>query len=87
MIRRKRPDSSPNFGEDLFFWSSPNFGEKTLQYSAKTFPFFGAHSISATELRNLHQSTFACQMRFVKAAKASPHAKFYNLSTDNTRIL
>ena len=36
-----------------FFWSSPNFGEKTLQFLAKTF-FFCLHSISATELRNLH---------------------------------
>ena len=68
MIRRKRPNSSPNFGE------------KPLQFPAKTF-FFGVHSISATELRNSHKSTFACQMRLVKAAKASPHAKFYNLST------
>ena len=71
MIRRKRPKSLPNFGE------------RPLQFPAKTF-FFGVHSISATELRNLQLSTFACQMRLVKAAKASPHAKFYNLSTGYT---
>ena len=71
MVRRKRL----NF--------SPNFGKKPLQFPAKTF-FFGVHLISATELRNLLYSTFACQMRLVKAAKASPHAKFYNLSTVNS---
>ena len=43
-------------------------------------PFFGVHSILVTELRNLHYSTLACQMCLVKAEKASPHAKFYNLS-------
>ena len=67
MIRRKRPNSSPNFGE------------KTLQFPAKTFFLVFFFSISATELHNLHYSTFACQMRLVKAAKASPHAKFKNL--------
>ena len=36
MIRQKRPNSSPNFGE------------KTLQVSVKTF-YFGVYSISATE--------------------------------------
>ena len=42
-------------GEDLFFfWPSPNFNEKALQFPAKTFYFFGVHSISATELRKLH---------------------------------
>ena len=41
MIRRKRPVYSPNFGE------------KTLQFPVKIF-FFGVHSFSATELRNLH---------------------------------
>ena len=41
MIRQKRPNSSPNFCE------------KPLLFSAKTF-FFGVHSISAAELRNLH---------------------------------
>ena len=34
-----------------------------------------------TKSRNLHLSTVACQMRLVRAAKASSHAKFYNLST------
>ena len=28
--------------------------------------------------------TFGTKMRLVKAAKASPHAKFYNLSTDGS---
>ena len=51
------------------------YWEKTLQFPAKTF-FFGVHSISATELRNLHKSTFACQMRLVKAAKASSMQNF-----------
>ena len=40
MIRRKRPNSSPYFGQKplqfpaktIFFWSLPNFGEKTLQF-------------------------------------------------------
>ena len=72
MIRRKRPNSSPNFGE------------KTLQFPAKIFFFFDIHSIYATELRNLHKSSFPCQMYLVKAAKASPHAKFYNLRTAST---
>ena len=36
------------------------------------------------ELGNFHQSTFACQMRLIMAAKASPHTKFYNLNTDYT---
>ena len=75
IIRQKRP------------YFSPNFGEKPLQFSAKTFSFFFCvHSISVTEIRNLHQSTFACQMRLVKTAKASPHAKFYNLSTSPNHV-
>ena len=73
-----------NFRRRPFFWTSPNFGEKTLQFSAKIFFLFGRHSISATELRNLYQSTFAYQMHLVKAAKASPHANFYNLSAGHT---
>ena len=48
MIRRKRPNSSPNFGKKtllfpgktIFFWCSPNFGEKTLQFQAKNFFFW-----------------------------------------------
>ena len=46
MIRRKRPNSSPNFGQKplqfpakTFFWSSRNFGEKTLQISKEDFIF------------------------------------------------
>ena len=45
-MKRKRPNSSPNFGEKplqfpakTFFWSSPNFGEKTLRFPAKTIKF------------------------------------------------
>ena len=45
--------------------------EKPFQLSAKTF-FCNLHSISATE---------SSLKYLVKAAKASPHAKFYNLST------
>ena len=40
--RRRRP---------VLFGLHPIFGEKVL---AKTFFFFGLHSISSTELRNLH---------------------------------
>ena len=54
--------------------------EWILQIPAKCSPilrwrpfFFGLHSIAGTELRNSHWS-------LVKLAKASPHAKFYNLS-------
>ena len=79
IIRQKRTNSSPNFGEKPLQFQLI-LGEKTLQFPAKIF-FFGVHLISATELRNLHKSAFECQMRLVKAAKASPHAKFYNLST------
>ena len=90
MIRRKRPNSSASFGKKpLQFPAKTSFFGLHLILAIKHFnfrqkPFFGLHSISATELRNLHLSTFACQMHLVKAAKASPHAKFYNLSTEFT---
>ena len=41
LIKRKRPNSSPNIGE------------KPLQFPAKT-SICGVHSISSTELRNFH---------------------------------
>ena len=70
---------SPKLRWTPFFWSSLDFREKTLQFSAKTFFlvfwFRGKNtSIAGTELHKFHWS-------LVKAAKASPHAKFYNLCT------
>ena len=51
-------EKTPGFGEDFFFdWSSPKFRRKNttvFKPLAKTFIFFGFHSISSTELCNLH---------------------------------
>ena len=63
----------------FLFWSSPDFGEKTPQFFGEDL-FFGLHSIAGTELHNFHLS-------LVKAAKASPHAKIYKLSTGYHRML
>ena len=48
---------------------------------------FGLHSISETERHNLHYSTFVLRIRLVKTAKASPHAKFYCLSTAERYVI
>ena len=42
-----------NTSISFFFWSSPNLGKKK-HFNFRRRPFFGVHSISATELRNLH---------------------------------
>ena len=54
-------------------------GKKHFNFSAKTF-FFGLYSIAGTELLHFLLS-------LVKAAKASPHAKIYKLSTGYHRML
>ena len=64
MIRQKRPNSSPNFGEkrtsisveDLFFFGLhliSDFGKKNTSISGEDL-FIGGYSISTTELHNLH---------------------------------
>ena len=68
-----RPNFVPNCGEHLFF--------------LYLFIFFGLHSISGTERHNFHKSTFPFRMRLVKTAKASPHAKFYSLSTGHSSAI
>ena len=65
-----------NCGEDLFFGFHLISGKMTSISGEKLF-FFGLHSISATEI---HRFT-KLFVKLVKAAKASPDAKFYNLST------
>ena len=59
--------NTTKFGEN-----SPKCGEEI---------FFALHSISGTQKHNFLLSAFAFPMRLVKAIKASPHAKFYSLSS------
>ena len=71
-----------NCGKDLFFWSSPDFGEKWLQFPAKTFFWF----LVFIQFRQRKYIIWTkLYVKLVKAAKASPHAKFYNLSTGCNR--
>ena len=72
-----RPNIVPNCGEDLFFILNlhPISGKKHFNFRRRPFFCFGLHLILATELQNFHWSTFTCQMRLVKAAKAFPPCK------------
>ena len=70
-----------NSAEDLFFWSSPDFGKKWLQFPAKTFFLF----LDFIQFRrSKHIISTKLFVKLVKAAKAFPHTKFYNLSTVQT---
>ena len=65
--------------EDLFcFWSSPGFGEKCLPFLAKNFFLF---FVFIQFRRRKYIISTQLFVKLVKAAKASSHAKFYNLST------
>ena len=52
-------------------------GKNDFNFRGRPFSCFGLHSISATEIHPFH-FTF---VKLVKAAKVSPNANFYNLST------
>ena len=67
-----------NCGEDLFFGLHLISGKMTSISGEDLFLVFGLHSISATK----YIISTKLFVKLVKAAKASPHAKFYNLSTD-----
>ena len=78
------PKMVANCSEDLFFWSSPDFGKKCLQFPAKTLFLF----LVFIQLRR-RKCIISTKLfvKLVKAAKASPHAKFYNVSTASRSIV
>ena len=78
--------SLPDFGEKwiqfsaktFFYWSSPDVEEIWLQFPAKTLFLFLVFIQFRRQKCIIFTKLF---IKLVKAAKASPHAKFYNLST------
>ena len=77
------PKVVANYGKNLFFGSSPDFGEKLLQFPSKTFFLF---LVFFPFRRRKYIISIKLFVKLVKAAKASHHTNFYNLSTVDEKI-
>ena len=73
--------NASTFGEDLFFlfWSSLDIGKSNFDFRQRPFPVF---LVFIQFRRRKYIISTKVFVKLDKAAKASAHAKFYNLSTD-----